>query len=127
MKANKQGFFSEFRTCTGWNGNCEIEGKCQRKATTDDLWAFGSGPNYKINSNEKFHVMYEFWTTTDVAGDYSQLGQLTEIRQTISQGNNEVVIVSDCSGVEELTNLLSTMSLGIANYSVGKYNDANKG
>ena len=96
---------------------------CQRKISTDiGEWAFGSGPNYAINTNENFHVMYEFWTNGEQVDGKWNLGDLTEIRQTISQGSDEFVISSDCQGVADLTDMLGKLSLGIANYSVGKSN-----
>ena len=121
MMANDSGFKSQFRTCQSWGGGCELEAKCQRKATDGgNAAAFGKGPNYDIDTNNPFHMTYQFWVDEDADGNR---GSLTDIRQVISQVVNgvskEVIIDSNCTGVSDLTAVLPNMSLGVANYDVG--------
>jgi len=77
MIANETGFKSQFRTCTSWGGACEVEPRCQRKASDNSATAFGKGPNYDIDTNSPFHVQYQFWVDEDADGNR---GSLTDIK-----------------------------------------------
>lgn len=114
MEANQYAFQTTPHKCDapsakGFYNWCDKAGNCgqniQKLARSD----YGYGSQYKINTQNEFHVKLEFgWSNT----------LFTEFKTTMTQGKNSISLYGNCDSNKYLTDdLRSGMIFVITNWS----------
>jgi len=123
MESNKMGFVSSTSTCV--DGSCTNPRQCMAKLHS----AEGYGPNKTIDTNESYNVKIQFFVDQDK--DTFEYTGLTEIRTTLTQGEETVTFSqeatgSDCQGIYDDLYLRlqnNEMALAFSSYDVGSHSD----
>merc|ERR1719389_452329 len=112
MEANIWGFNVQSQPCEF--GNCNPT--CQNNAGAEE---YGPGDSYTINSYKPYHVRTQF-----MVRNYDER-DLEEIRTTITQGDNKIVIRQNCPDVlaDLGWKLKFQLHVGISTYALPLDND----
>ena len=123
MESNKRGFISSTQECAG--GACTDADQCMA-----GLWSHtGYGENKTIDTRESYNVKIQFFVDQDATTlDYTGL---TEIRTTLTQGDNTLTFNQEsegdnCQGIYDslyLRLLNDEMALAFSSYNVGSHSD----
>lgn len=123
MASNKRGFVSSSQECVG--GVCTDADQCMA-----GLWSYtGYGEDETINTRESYNVKIQFFVDQDA--DTFEYTGLTEIRTTLTQGDNTLVFNQEnegdnCQGIYDslyLRLLNDEMALAFSSYNVGSHSD----